>query len=324
MAIRFPAFALVALGLAGCLTGCARGIAGTPVPGAPGVAAPMSASKELGDFSTIDPCRMIDVQGLPANLRAEPEPAESLDYCALHVNSGGTNIQLDVGALIYDKDDSDEIGPQSLPSGLALYTGKLQDTSCTAYLKFSEAIEMTSVAYANDGDGTSDLCTTAATVARNVSGVLAKGPVRHRGFPANSFAKIDPCTLVDSATLTPLGLNSAGKKAYPARHECDWESGGGNDLSIYLTFIVGPPPVAQANVSTEEQISGRSSVEFSTTDDSAAECWINTGGAAFGAQQNLVEIAEVYVNETNVSADTACQLGTTLATAVWPKIPTTS
>ena len=61
-----------------------------------------------------------------------------------------------------------------------------------------------------------------------------------------------------------------------------------------------------------------------STDDSAAECWIDTGGVAFGAQQNLVEIAEVYVSDTNVSADTACQLGTTLATAVWPKLPTTS
>ena len=324
MALRFPALALVALGLAGCLVGCAKGIPGTPVPGAPGVAAPMSASRELGEFSTIDPCGVIDVEGLPTNLRAEPEPAESLDYCALQVSSGGANIQLDVGGLIYDQDNSDEIGPQALPSGLALYTGKLQDTSCTAYLKFSEAIEMTSVAYANDGDGTADLCTTAATVARNVSGVLGRGPVRHRGFPSNSFATVDPCTLVSADTLAPLGLDPAGKKAYPARHECDWQSGGADDLSIYLTFIVGPPPAPQANVSTAEPISGRSSVVFSTTDNSAAECWIDTGGVAFGVRQNLVEIAEVYVNDTNVSADTACQVGTTVATAVWPKLPTAS
>lgn len=326
VATRSPVLVLVALGLAGCLTGCARAIPGTAVAGASSVGAPMSASKELGDYSTVNPCSVLDVASLPADLQAQPAPAESLDYCALGVNSGGDHIQLDVGALVYDEDDSGENGPQQLPSGLALYTGKLQDTSCSAFLKFSEAIEMTSVAYANDGDGSADLCTTATTVARNVSGVLARGPVPHRSFPNNSFAKLDPCTLVTSAMLSPIGLDSADKKAYPAHHECDWDNsaGGSGDLSVDLTFIVGPPPVPQANVSTAATISGRNSVVFSTTDDSAAECWIDTGGPAFGAQQNLVEIAEVYVNDTNVSADTACQVGTTLATAVWPKLPSTS
>lgn len=326
MATRFPALLLVALGLAGCLTGCARSIAGTAVPGGPLVAAPMSASRELGDYSTIDPCGVLDVAGLPADLQAEPQPAESLDYCALQVNSGGATIPVDVGALVYDTGDTDETGPQPLPSGLVLYTGRLQDTSCSAYLKFSEAIEMTAVAYANDGDGTGDLCTTATTVARDVSSVLARGPVPHRSFPNNSFARLDPCTLVNADVLTPLGLGSADKKDYPAHHECDWESGvgGGGDLSVDLTFVVGPPPLPQVNVSTAARISGRASVVFSTTDDSAAECWIDTGGPAFGAQQNLVEIAEVYVNDTNVSADTACQVGTTLATAVWLKLPPTS
>jgi hypothetical protein len=185
---------------------------------------------------------------------------------------------------------------------------------------------MTSVAYANDGDGTADLCTTAAAVARNVSGVLGRGPVPHSGFPQNSFARIDPCPLLTDDTLAPLGFEANDHTSYPAHHECDWTGGVENDdvLSAYLSFVVGPPPVAEPNVSTASQIGGRPSVTISTTDDSAAECSIDTAGPAFGAQQGLVEIAEVYISDANQSTDTACQVGTTLATAIWPKLPSAS
>lgn len=95
-------------------------------------------------------------------------------------------------------------------------------------------------------------------------------------------------------------------------------------LTAHVTFIVGPPPAPQQNVSTETQISGRDSVIYSATNGSEAECWIDTGGPAFGTQQNLVEIAQVYVSDDNTSTDSVCQVGTTLAAAVWPKLPTGS
>ena len=324
--VRPPALALVALGLLGCLTGCARAIDGVAVPASSSVPSAMSASKELGDFGTIQPCALVDIPTLPADLQAELEPPDSFDACSLRVNSAGAAIQLDVGALVYDDDDADDTGPQHLPSGLQLYIGSVQEQSCSAYLKFAENIELTSVAYANDGDGTADLCTTAAEVARNVSTVLAKGPVQHRTYPAASFANVDPCPLLTDDTLVPLGFKAADHDAYPAHHECDWNDGLQNNdvLSASLSFIVGPAPAAAPNGGTAEQIAGRSSVLISTTDDSAAECWIDTAGPPFGAQSNLVEIAEIYLSDADQSTDTACQVGTTLAAAVWPKLPPAS
>lgn len=321
--VRPPALILVALGLLGCLTGCARAIDGVAVPGSSSAPSAMSASKELGDFGTIQPCAMVDVATLPSDLQAELEPADSFDACSLRVNSAGAAIQLDVGALVYDQDDTGETGPQHLPSGLQLYIGSVQEQSCTAYLKFADGIELTSVAYANDGDGTADLCTTAAAVARDVSSVLAKGPVPHRGYPASSFANVDPCPLLTDDALTPLGFKAADHDAYPAHHECDWNDGLQNNdvLSASLSFIVGPAPTAAPNGGTQEQIGGRASVLISTTDDSAAECWIDTAGPPFGAQSNLVEIAEIYLSDADQSTDTACQVGVTLAAAVWPKLP---
>lgn len=314
------------LGLLGGLTGCTRVIAGYALPATPMAGVPMSASHELGDYSTIDPCPMVDTEGLPTDLAAEIEPTDAFDYCALRVDSAGAPAEVDVGGLIYDQDDSDETGPQALPSGLKLYIGSVQQDSCAAYLKFAEAIEMTSVAYASDGGDTSGLCTTAATVARNVSGVLARGPVPHRSLPANSFARIDPCRTLTHDTLDPLGLNSTSTRTYPAHHECDWNNGVdfNGPLTVHLALRVGPPPAPQQNVGTETQIGGRDSVEYVETDGSAAECWIDTGGPVFGAQQNLVEIAEVYVSDDNTSTDAACQVGTTLAAAVWPKLPSGS
>jgi hypothetical protein len=327
MANRSLVLAVAALGLLGCVTGCTRAIAGVGIPGSRPAAGVMSAATELGDFDTIQPCSMVDVEGLPADLQAEPEAADSFDSCSLQVDSAGATIQLDVGELVYDTDDTGETGPEALPSGLRLYTGTVQQGSCSAYLKFAEGIEMTSIAYANDGDGTADLCTTAATVARNVSGVLARGPVPHRSFPRNSFAGMDPCRLLDKGTLGPLGLDADQYQSYPAHHECEWTGYDQNDnsLTTYVSFIVGPPPVAQAGVSNAVQISGRSSITISTTEDTAAECWIDTAGQAFGgSQQNLVEIAEVYVSYDNQSTDSACQAGTSLATVIWPELPSTS
>lgn len=324
MAARRMALAVAGLAALGCLSGCARAIAGVAVA-APAPAA-MSASKELGDFDTIQPCGMVDVAGLPSDLQAETEPADSLDACALRVDSAGAPIHVEVGSLVYDEDEAGETGPEALPSGLQLYTGDVQQGACTAYLKFSESIEMTSVAYANDGDGTANLCTTATAVARNVSGVLARGPVPHRSYPPNSFATVDPCTLLTSDTLSTLGF-TADNRQYPAHHECDWAgSGPDNDgLSGDVTFIVGPSPNAQADGGDAVTIAGRPSVTISTTEDTAAECWIDTAGPPFGgAQSNLVEIAEVYISDDNQSTDTACQVGTALATAIWPKLPSGS
>lgn len=317
MLARRTALAVAGIAVLGCLAGCTS-VAGTTGP--EHVPPSMSASKELGDFDTIQPCGMVDLKGLPPAMKAEFAPADSFDSCTLHVDSAGARIRVDVGELISKPDDVTESGLESLPSGLQLDKGSPQQGSCAAWLKFAKGIEMSVVAYANDGDGTVDLCTTAATVARNVSGVLAKGPVPHRTYPDNSLATVDPCVLVYADDMDSLGY--IGGQNYPAHHECDWVGSRQDNVGLYvhLTFIVGPAPDAHADGGTATQIGGRPSVTISATDGATVECRIDTPGVAFGgAQSNLYEIAEVHVSYR--TTDAACQAATALATVVWPKLP---
>jgi hypothetical protein len=311
---------LVAVALS--LTGCARIVDGMPLAAAPALAPSMGASTELGDYNTVDPCSMVDIEGLPTDLQAQLAPAESLDYCSLEIDSAGNDAEVDVGELLFHADD-DAGDPDPLPSGLSLYTGTLDpdDGSCTADLEFADGVDLASTAYDDDeGNGTDALCTAAAEVARNVSGVLARGPVTHRRFPANSFGTLDPCTMLNQAALDTVPVGNP--TPYPAHHECDW--GDADSLSVSLTFIVGPPPAAQQDA-TASQIAGRNSVTYSDTHDSEAECWIDTGGVPFASSdQDLVEIAEIFVGDPGQSTDQACAVGTTVANIVWPELPATS
>ncbi|HJP76043.1 MAG TPA: hypothetical protein VJ914_17370 [Pseudonocardiaceae bacterium] len=319
MSARRMALTVACLAALGFLTGCAGSDPGTPDP----PKASMSAHKELGDFTTIQPCAMVDIKRLPADLKAALEPVDTLDSCALRVDSTGTPIRVEVGELTYaDVDNADvENKPEALPSGLQLYVGSAQQGTCAAYLRFADHIDLTSVAYATDGTGT--LCATAAAVARNVAGVLAKGPVPHRTYPANSFATVDPCGLVYADDYSSLGYVDENNR-FPARHECDWigNQSATNSLTVRLIFIAGPAPDAQALGGTASQIGGRPSVTTSTTVGAAAECRIDTAGPALGATQSkLYEIAQIHVTYDNHTTGDACQAGTALADVVWLKLP---
>jgi hypothetical protein len=85
--------------------------------------------------------------------------------------------------------------------------------------------------------------------------------------------------------------------------------------------LPGQEPEPEDGVTTTE-IAGRESVVLATDADDFGECEIDTGGIAFGApQQDLVEIAEVFGYASGQTGDATCQLGTTIASAAWPKLP---
>jgi hypothetical protein len=203
-----------------------------------------------------------------------------------------------------------------------MFPDTLSYGTCTAYLSFTgNPMYLMSDVSAESGDGSDALCTASQEIAKNAANAIADQRVTHVGnVPAKSLRRVDPCGLVDPSVLAPAGLGSP--VTYPARHQCVWNVAA-DDLSecAQLLFLVGPQPEPEDGA-TSTEIGGRESVVQPTDAGDSGECQIDTGGIPFGApQQGLVEIAEVFVYASGQTGDATCQLGTTIASAAWPKLP---
>jgi hypothetical protein len=305
-----------------CATGCTAMVTGAPVPSAHYTRYdPADANAAFGDLSSIDPCSLADVATLPGDLDATPGKPQSLDYCELKLDVAGDSAYADFGELISSPGehltDSEQVA-----GGITMFRETLSYGSCDTYLAFTgNPMYLLTEVSAESGEGSDALCTASQAIARNVATSIAQQRVAHvTGVPSTSLRRVDACGLVDTSVLGPAGLGSP--VSYPARHQCVWNAAA-DDLSEYaqLLFLIGPRP-APTDDATAVQIAGRASVEQATDADDFGECQIDTGGVASGPpQQDLVEIAEVFVYASDQTGDATCQLATTIAAAAWPKLP---
>ena len=316
---------MIMVALALCATGCTGVVAGIALP-VPNYVPydPTDANAAFGDFSTVDPCALVDVGALPGDLNAVRQKAESLDYCALKLDVAGETAYADVGELVTSTGE-DLADSEPVAGGIAMYPDTLAYGSCTAYLSFTtDPMYLISEVSAETGDGSDALCTASQEIAKNVATVLARQRAVHvTGIPAKSLQRVDPCALVDNSVLDAAGLGSAA--TFPAEHQCVWNDKAADAAEyVQLLFLVGPypEPVQGGTVTT---IAGRQSVVQPVDDDDFGECQIDTAGVAFGQpQQDLVEIAEVFVYASGQTGAATCQLGSAIAGAAWPKLPATS
>lgn len=316
---------IIVVMLALCATGCTGVLAGIALP-VPGFTPydPSDANAAFGEFSTVDPCALVDVATLPGDLNATAAKPESLDYCALNVNVAGESADADIGELVGST--GDELGDgQPVAGGLTMYPDTLAYGTCTAYLSFTgEQIYLISEVSVASGDGSDALCTASQELARNAAAVIARQRVAHvTGIPAKSLRRVDACGLVGASVLNSAGLGQA--VTFPAGHQCVWNDKA-DDAAEYvqLLFLVGPYP-EPVHGGTATDIAGRPSVVQPTDEDAFGECVIDTGGIAFGQpQQGLVEIAEIFVYGSGQTGAATCQLATTIADAAWPKLPASS
>ena len=282
---------------------------------------PADANAAFGDLTTIDPCSLVDVATLPKDLHATVSAPRSMDYCELKLDVAGDTAVADIGELVSSTGEH-LTDAEQVAGGITMYPDTLSYGSCDSYLSFTGTpMYLTSDVSAETGDGSEALCTASQEIARNAASAIADQRVTHVAtVPANSLRRVNPCGLVGPGVLLPAGLGAP--VTYPARHQCVWNAAG-NDLSEYaqLLFLVGPRPEPEDG-STATQIGGRDSVVQVTDDGDFGDCQIDTGGIASGAaQQDLVEIAEVFVYASGQTGAAACQLGTAIASAAWPKLP---
>jgi hypothetical protein len=330
--VRGVVFGAVLLALT---SGCAVSVAGTAVPtgagtgtevGAPGGAATLTAQQSLGDLATVDLCGIADPTKLPAALDArlesyQPDGAQTMDICSLSLTSGGSQLDIDVGPL--DRADTTRLDLATLADGLGVATEPGSSTECDGYVVFADQVTLDLAVYGEDDTASADLCPVVGQMSRALADRISSGPVRHWQPGPRSLTKVDACSVVTTAEADALKLVvSPVSDLSQSVHSCGWDGG---TIDVDVDFELGHPPSADATGSVQEQVSGRSTVEY-PGDPSTPLCTVETGGAALaGAEAGQVEIAAVtaFPDDSDSTADPqqTCALANAVAKLAWPKLP---
>jgi hypothetical protein len=293
---------------------------------------PITAKGRFGDVSTLNPCGLLDLSTMPADLHAaqvSPQAqATSLDACDFTVVAGGRGALLVVGRLTSTL-PSTVTGPaEPLARGLALRGGTLVDNDCKSAVELGDGtyvvseVDLNLGTRAHPGTGLEPPCQAAHDGAADIAGVLLSGvPMRHRGTPTNSLASLNPCGMlagqqVDGVTLEEWADEPAG--------ECIWHEGYAQQPALRLQFIKDIPPSGP-----QVTVAGRPTFRFEQeskpvvtdlpADGNESLCQLQTvEGPATG---NNVEIAQVSVTDQPGQQDHDCLLAMDLAGLAWRKLP---
>jgi hypothetical protein len=320
-----------ALAILVALTGCGTRVGGQPVAATslPPRADDHSAATMLGDLPTLAPCSLTDPAVFAEFGTATYATPESLDYCAIAVKpQSGVDVVLTVGQLGRLSDTPDLAGRRIRDVDDDRYVAQSDDGagSCTQSLVFPDEVTLEIAGTSYEGTPP-DTCGMVTAAMNKVIEVLDGGEVGHRSSADDSFAGLDPCSLVEDGTVTALpGFAAAQRRESPGRHQCYWETSTAPDrMSIRLMFAAGPVPAVTGAGAKSTPISGRPTVTTPYPEvGDAAYCAVESGHIAFDevpGQEGMVELAEVYVRVPKGAVDQGCQAATAVATAVWPALP---
>lgn len=315
------------------LAGCDVPQPGSPVadPAAPRAIAktPVSAAFAFGpDLSTVDPCSVIDVGKLSADLQASLEPTDAFDDCPVSVRQAdGTKVDVNVGPLetAADQPSAQLTQVATLATGMKLYTDTPVNGFCDEYVTFADNLRLVVSANAATAGSQANVCPAAETMARNAADQIRVGSVRHVRYPPGSLGPLDPCTLVPDSALAAAGLRGVAPTPFPQHHECAWRPVDTNaGASLRVMFDVGTEPkVVDRTTDVRSTVAGRSSVTSKfTLSGTSALCYVATGLNKYGNTGRL-ELALVEVRTGAASTVDACNASTTVAGVVWPKLPNT-
>lgn len=271
------------------------------------------ATTAFGDARTVDPCSIVDVAAFDGTLLTP----DALDTCQVSAKlPDGTATQVDIGPLAR-RGQSNTRTERLLPDGMAvLQDGQPGGGYCGDYIAFADeyVLDVT----ANPNPHGKNVCPIADAVATSVATRITQGAIRHRTYPPGSVGLVDPCGLIPNNTLTAAGLINPSATHYLEQHECDWFSPNNITPTVELHFIV----VARSSLSSDASthIAGRPT----SIDPGDQSCFADTELNTYGENGNLVEAAEIWVEDKNGgTAEAICNTAETLAAAVWPRLPST-
>lgn len=287
---------------------------------------PTTARAALGDLRTLDPCTLI----APGDVRrlgpARHAGTVSLDYCLLHVRTNSeTLVQLAVGELhSVDPAELTSGRPVARRAGLRVVSDRPVPRHCSRQILFADGIAMRISADQLAGKKPARACSVAEAGVRAVLRAVREGRVGHRGFPANSLALVDPCTLLDTEVVRRVpGLARAKAGSSPSRHRCRWGGDDPDEASVRLSHTAGRPPEPLYGTAVTERIAGRRTVvTIVGGDPSLPLCMVETGHIPFGGPDSgQVEVAQLVVSLPEGDGIRACRYARGLAERVWPRLP---
>jgi len=307
-------------------TACATRLGGTPVA-ATAVPDELSSSTSdglLGDLTTVDPCGYVEPELFEEFGRADWGVAESLDYCVIDVSTDDGEVFLTIGHLDdqFVEEDLEDQRVRDIDDEVWIGQPADEDDYCSLMLVFTDEITLRV-----DGqvtEGTVEVCDLVEVGMDGVVEALKAGKVAHREPPADSLQTIDPCDVLgDPSVFAQPAMAEATRYDYPAKHECIWVTHGVS--TVRLLFASGPKPVPYGEGSTSSDIGGRPSVTYPVPDgEESSYCIVDTAHVPFtgpGQDEDVVEIASVWVDREIGQIDAACAAATALAAEVWPKLP---
>lgn len=287
----------------------------------------ISACKRLGDFSTLDPCSLISLGALPADLIASPMVRDSLDDCAFHITAGANkDVELEIGELATTGNPGTanyDAGAQELqPAGLALEQGTVSQGQCDDALYFSgDLVDLEINVFASDDNGDQALCDAANEVGKALGTVLASTvAMQHFTVPKNSIAKVKACGLLNGSQIA--GNTVDGQPETPSGHSCWWLPDNTNvNVEYGVDLEIGNTLDRQA-ADSHTQIHGLDTYTLKYSDADYTRCEVDTYRLPWGsASSDLHEIASVWATDSPGQIDAACTAATQLANVVWPKLP---
>ncbi len=312
------------------LSACTTSVGGAPVAGTtlPPEPEELTAAEAFGDLTTIAPCSLTDPEVFADFGEAELAAPESLDYCAVGIDTaGGARVVMAVGALGVLDAQPEVRGERVKEVERGLWVGQQNpdEAFCSQLLVFPD--EVTLQVQGSVYEGTADTCAMVeAGMARVIEVVLA-GEAEQRDPPADSLQTIDPCDTIDDEQVTAIAGLADVKRPheYPGRHTCYWEVPGATArVSVRLVFGAGPEPGAYQAGANTNPVAGRPSATnpFPTIGD-GSYCSVETAHLPFDEiqDQDAFELASVYVRMPAGQVDAGCAAALAVANIVWPQLP---
>lgn len=307
------------------LSACTSRVGGLPVA-ATTLPEELTAEVAFDDLTTVAPCSMTDPEVFEEFGRAEFTTPESLDYCAIRVNtSGDADVVLSIGAFGVLSAQPELEGKRVKDVDDDLWVGQQDDdpSFCSQLLVFPD--EVTMQVSGSVYDGSADTCPMVEAGMDRAIEVILDREVEHRDPDADSLVTIDPCSLLDDDDVTAVpGLEGVRQPdEYPGKHTCFWEQSAGSAVTLRLQFGAGVKPSVYGD-GAEAEVAGRQTVTNKYTGVGENDyCAVETAHIPFDEieGEDVVEVVSVYVRMPGGQVDAGCAAAAAVAELVWPELP---
>lgn len=312
--------------LGGVLTGCAAGpnlakvtFSRTTIPaasagGASGsaVASGNTTGFDLASLRQIDPCGLLDAN-MTAGLGTAQDgsAADGFDFCTENLtdpNGHDLDLSITLGEAFDDN-------PTLTLDGLPVAQQASGDTSDCYNRIITQSDPQLGIVV--EADDKSDACHYGQLLAQAVINRIRTNPPKRNN--TGSLAALDPCAMVDDATVA-AAVGAGADKSYEDLYKCDWQ-GGQTDLSV--EFTVGEDPKTDNSLGnpTPVTVAGITAYQVYSTDvfPSCTISWLTRSTGDGSGEIVHVE----FDNVQNITVD-VCAKAVAVATVVGPKVPKNS